>query len=176
MAYASLSLEKTLTGPILDLGGGGDGIIGRIYCQQAIAIDNRQEELDEAPDGPQKLLMDASALTFEDASFQHVTAFFSFMYMPHTVQAQAIAQAARVLRPGGTLHIWDAEISSAFPEPFLMELDVDASGTSVHTTYGIVKEDAAQNADHFLRLCQGARLNLENRQEHDGWFYLRLSK
>lgn len=60
MAYARLSLEKTLTGPILDLGGGGEGIIGRIYGRQATAIDNRQEELDEAPDGPKKLLMDAS--------------------------------------------------------------------------------------------------------------------
>lgn len=176
MAYASLSLGKSLTGPILDLGAGGEGIIGRIYRQQAVAIDNRQEELDEAPDGPKKLLMDAAALTFEDASFQHVTAFFSFMYMPRTVQAQAIAQAARVLRPGGTLHIWDAEISSAFPEPFLMELDVDAAGAPVHTTYGIVKEEAAQNADHFLRLCQDIQLNLEDRQEHDGWFYLRLTK
>lgn len=176
MTYASLSLEKALTGPILDLGGGGEGIIGRIYCRQAAAIDNRQEELDEAPDGPKKLLMDAAALTFEDASFQHVTAFFSFMYMSHTVQARAIAQAARVLRPGGTLHIWDAEIGSAFPDPFLMELDIDAAGTPVHTTYGIVKENAAQNADHFLRLCQGARLNLEDRQDHNGWFYLCLTK
>lgn len=176
MAYASLSLEKTLTGPILDLGGGGEGIIGRIYCQQATAIDNRQEELDEAPDGPKKLLMDAAALTFEDASFQHVTAFFSFMYMPHTVQTQAIAQAARVLRPGGTLHIWDAEISSAFPDPFLMELDIDAAGTPVHTTYGIVKEDAVQNVGHFLRLCQSSHLKLADGQEHDGWFYLRLVK
>ncbi|MBD5118250.1 MAG: class I SAM-dependent methyltransferase [Clostridiales bacterium] len=176
MAYASLSLEKALTGPILDLGGGGEGIIGRIYRQQAVAIDNRQEELDEAPDGPKKLLMDAAALTFADASFQHVTAFFSLMYMPHAVQAQAVAQAARVLRPGGTLHIWDAEISSAFPEPFLMELDVDAAGTPIHTTYGIVKEDAAQSADHILRFYQDAQLSLADRQEHDGWFYLRLTK
>lgn len=176
MAYISLSLEKTLTGPILDLGGGGEGIIGRIYCQQAVAIDNRQEELDEAPDGPKKLLMDAAALAFKDASFQHVTAFFSFMYMPHTIQAQAIAEAARVLRPGGSLHIWDGVIESAFPEPFLIELDINAAGTAVHTTYGIVKEDSAQDADHSLRLCQGVQLNLADRQESSGWFYLRLTK
>lgn len=176
MAYASLSLKKTLTGPILDLGGGGEGIIGRIYRQQAVAIDNRQEELDEAPDGPKKLLMDAAALTFDDASFQHVTAFFSFMYMPRAIQVQAISQAARVLRPGGALHIWDAEISSAFPDPFLLELDVDAAGTPVHTTYGIVKEDATQGADYFLRLCQNSHLKLADRQEHTSWFYLRLTK
>lgn len=176
MAYASLSLKKTLTGPILDLGGGGEGIIGRIYRQQAVAIDNRQEELDEAPDGPKKLFMDAAALTFDDASFQHVTAFFSLMYMSRAVQVQAIAQAARVLRPGGALHIWDAEISSAFPDPFLLELDIDAAGTPIHTTYGIVKEDAAQDADYFLHLCQNSHLKLADRQEHTSWFYLRLTK
>lgn len=176
MVHAHLSLKKTLTGPILDLGGGGEGVIGRVYGQQAVAIDNRQEELDETPDGPQKLLMDAAALTFEDASFQHVTSFFSFMYMAHTVQARAIAQAARVLRPGGSLHIWEGKIRSAFPDPFLIELDIDAAGTAIHTTYGVVKEDAFQDAGHFLRLCQGARLKLADQQEHDGWFYLRFVK
>lgn len=176
MPYAKLRLEKNLTGPILDLGGGGEGVIGRIYGQQVVAIDNRQEELDEAPDGPKKLLMDATALIFEDASFQHVTAFFSFLYMSHTTQAQAIAQAARVLRPGGSLHIWDSEVSSAFPAPFLMELDIDAAGVAVHTTYGIVKERAAQDAGYFLPLGQAAQLKLMDRQEHDGWFYLRFVK
>ena len=176
MAHTEIQLEKTLTGSILDLGGGGEGIIGRIYRQQAVVIDNRQEELDEAPDGPQKLLMDAAGLTFSNASFSHVTAFFSFMYMARDVQAKAIAETSRVLRLGGSLHIWDGNIISAFPAPFLIELDIDAAGTAVHTTYGIVKEDAAQNADHFLRLCQGTQLKLADRQEHDGWFYLRMTK
>lgn len=176
MASANLRIEKDFTGPILDLGGGGEGVIGRIYRQQAVAIDNRQEELDEAPEGPKKLLMDAAELTFPDASFSHVTAFFTLMYMSPTVQAQAIAQAARVLRSGGSLHIWDAEITSAFPEPFLIDVDIDAAGTAIHTTYGIVKENAAQESGHFLRLCQAVGLSPAVRQDHDGWFYLRLLK
>lgn len=176
MAYASFSLAKTFAGPILDLGGGGEGVIGRIYCGQAVAIDNRQEELDEAPDGPKKLLMDAADLAFQDSSFQHVTAFFSFMYMDHTTQAQAISEAARVLRPGGSLHIWDGEIRNAFPDPYLMELDINAAGAAIHTTYGILKENAFQNAEHFIRICRAAHLKLEEKQEHDGWFYLHFSK
>lgn len=97
MMHAKLSLKKDLIGPILDLGGGGEGVIGRIYGQQAVAIDNRQEELDEAPDGPKKLLMDASALAFAPGEFSHVTAFFSLMYMPSDIQGQVFAEAARVL-------------------------------------------------------------------------------
>ena len=74
-----LSLQKDLTEPILDLGGGGEGVIGLIYGGQVTAIDNRQEELDEAPKGPVKLVMDAAALAFAGGSFQTVTAFFSRM-------------------------------------------------------------------------------------------------
>ena len=49
-----LQLTPQWTGSILDVGGGGEGIIGRLYGEQVIAIDNCQEELDEAPDGFQK--------------------------------------------------------------------------------------------------------------------------
>lgn len=176
MAHARLRIEKNLTGPILDLGGGGEGVIGRVYGQQVTAIDNRQDELDEAPEGPKKLLMDAAELAFADSSFQHVTSFFSLMYMSHTVQAQAVTQAFRVLRPGGSLHIWDAQITSAFPEPFLIDVDVDASGTAVHTTYGVLQKDAAQDSHHILHLCQSAGLKLSLQKNYDGWFYLCLLK
>lgn len=49
-----LPLRKELDGEILDVGGGGEGTIGRLYGSQVTAIDNRQEELDEALDGYKK--------------------------------------------------------------------------------------------------------------------------
>ena len=177
MPGAALKLGKDLSGSILDLGGGGEGIIGRIYRDQVTAIDNRQEELDEAPDGPAaKLLMDAAVLAFPDCAFQHVTAFFSFMYMSHGTQARAISEAARVLYPGGSLHIWDADISTAFPAPFLAELEIDAAGDMVRTTYGVIDPDARQNSAHFIALCQTAGLHLADCREWDGVFYLRFVK
>ena len=177
MPIAAIKLEKEFSGSILDMGGGGEGVIGRVYRDQVTAIDNRQEELDEAPDGPAvKLLMDATALTFPDCAFQHVTAFFSFMYMPHETQARAVSEAARVLRPSGSLHIWDADILTAFPEPALVELEIDAAGDMVHTTYGVIDPDAGQNSAHFTALCQTAGLHLADRRDWDGVFYLRFVK
>ena len=38
----------------------------RLYGTQVIAIDNRQEELDEAPEGFEKVLMDARSLTSDE--------------------------------------------------------------------------------------------------------------
>lgn len=59
-----LQLERELTGSVLDIGGGGEGIIGRLYGKNVTAIDIRQEELDEAPEGPTKLCMDAAIWSF----------------------------------------------------------------------------------------------------------------
>lgn len=55
-----LWLRQDLNGSILDVGGGGEGVIGRLYGQSVTAIDNCREELDEAPCGCRKLVMDAS--------------------------------------------------------------------------------------------------------------------
>ncbi len=172
----NLVLKKTLQGNILDIGGGGEGVIGRIYQAQVTAIDNRQEELDKAPDGFRKLLMDARALAFPDASFDHVTAFYALMYMPKPVQAQAVAEAARVLRSGGEFHIWDANIVSASPEPFWVELTIDANGESIEVTYGIVMENARQDAAYFTALCSAAGLRLVEQKGAPDGFYLRFIK
>lgn len=143
----AIRLSKSLKGRILDLGGGGEGIMGQIYGRQVVAIDMLQEELDEAPCECEKLVMDATVLTFSDASFDHVTAFFTLMYMEAASQEKAIFEAARVLRPNGTLDIWDADIPSACPDPFLITLDIDAAGKPIHTTYGIQKQGTQSAAD-----------------------------
>ena len=76
-----LVLKKELEGAILDVGGGGEGVIGRIYGPRVVAIDNRQEELDEAPGGFEKRLMDAREMAFPPERFDHVTFFYSAMFM-----------------------------------------------------------------------------------------------
>src|SRR3569832_727078 len=69
------------TGYILDLGGGCRGTIGRIKGEQVVAIDISAKELDEAPGGFLKILMDASDLKFPKNSFETVTEFFALMFM-----------------------------------------------------------------------------------------------
>ena len=119
----TLWLTQNLTGSILDVGG-GEGIIGRRYGSAVTVIDNCQEELDEVACPCRKLLMDASSLSFAEASFENVTFFYSLMYMNRPIQKAALSEAVRVLKPGGRQLIWDCEIVSAYAEPFLAELDV----------------------------------------------------
>ena len=85
----TVRLDRTHTGSILDIGGGGEGIIGRLYGRQVTAIDNRREELDEALEGFEKVLMDACEMSFASASFDHVTFFYTMMFIAKDKQRRA---------------------------------------------------------------------------------------
>lgn len=170
-----ITLEKEWQGSILDIGGGGEGIIGRLYGKQVLAIDNCQEELDEAPDGFAKALMDATCLSFADGSFDHVTFFFSLMFMGREERRKALLEAARVLKPGGELHIWDCDIVSAYPQPFCVDVGVQLPGEEVHTTYGIGKREGQDEAS-ITRMCEDAGLRLLSRMEETPGFSLRFQK
>ncbi len=93
-----INIDYDLKGSILDIGGGGEAIIGQMYGDKVTAIDNRQEELDEAPNCCTKLLMDAEKLSFFDGSFDNVTFFYTLMYMSEEIQRKAIFEATRVLK------------------------------------------------------------------------------
>lgn len=166
-----LILNKELSGHILDIGGGGEGIIGRLYQSQVTAIDHRQEELDEAPSGFEKVLMDATDLQFPSASFKHVTFFFTLMFMDTDVQEKAIAEAARVLIPGGLLHIWDCDIESAYPEPFCISLEIQLPNEHISTTYGVGKL-GTQNEDSISSLCTEAGLIPVTQQRGPDGFHM----
>ena len=98
------------------------------------------------------------------------------MYMPRDTQARAIAEAARVLKPGGRLAIWDCEIERAFPEPHLAELELDIAGEQLNVTYGIIDPDARQSADTFVRLCGEQSLIERARKQCDAHFALEFVK
>ena len=77
----TIEIKENLDGSILDIGGGGEAVIGQIYKDRVTAIDNCQEELDEVPDCCVKQLMDATELCFSDNSFDNVTFFYTLMYI-----------------------------------------------------------------------------------------------
>ena len=145
----TVRLDRTHTGSILDIGGGGEGIIGRLYGRQVTAIDNRREELDEAPEGFEKVLMDACEMSFASASFDHVTFFYTMMFIAKDKQRRALAEACRCLRPGGTLEIWDAAFERA--EPFVTELAVYVAGERIDVSYGVWEEGAPRTFSAFRR-------------------------
>ena len=74
--------DVELSGRILDIGGGGEAIIGLLKGERVVAIDRREAELKDAPSGDYlKIIMDAKDLQFLDGTFDTATAFFTLMYI-----------------------------------------------------------------------------------------------
>ncbi len=166
-------------GLILDIGGGGEGVIGQLKGRQVVAIDLIKRELEDAPGGPLlKIVMDARALGFLDGVFDTATVFFTFMYIMPADHAKVFAELHRVLRPGARLHVWDP----VFPEqaapdkPKIMyPLRVRLPGKEISTGYGVgIRE--GQGADHFVELAKAAGFELVTRRDEAGWFYLEFRK
>lgn len=90
-------------------------------------------------------------------------------------QERAIAEGIRVLCPGGRLCLWDCAVESAYPNPFVTELDVDLEGELLHTSYGICKLDA-QSRESILSFCLAKGLTLLTSRQEGIHFYLELQK
>lgn len=97
-------------GLILDVGGGGEGIIGRRNGKQVVAIDTREGELMETRNEALKIVMDATDLKFLPKSFDACTAFFSLMCIPKSIHQKVFEEVFRVLKDKGRFLIWDVRI------------------------------------------------------------------
>jgi SAM-dependent methyltransferase len=168
------------TGLILDIGGGGEGVIGQLKKDQVIAVDISKRELVEAPDGPLlKIVMDGRDLKFLDGTFATTTVFFTFMYISPTDHEKVFSEIHRVLAPGGRLLIWDA----IFPEQIgekkdraLFMLKINLPDTVINTGYGVRYPENEQGIAHYLELAEKTGFEVSSQKQAENWFYLELKK
>ena len=162
---------------ILDLGGGGEGVIGRLRGRQVVAVDIRKEELDEAPSGPVKVVADARDLPFPDASFDAATAFFFLMYVSVTDRAAVLREAHRVLRPGGTLRIWDVAIPAPglrAAKTFAVPVRVELPERTIRTIYGVRWEGHEMSSNDIARAAKEAGFSLAEVERTGASLLIRL--
>jgi SAM-dependent methyltransferase len=166
-------------GLVLDLGGGGEGIIGRLKGDQVVAIDASRDELEEAPSGPLKIVMDARDLKFLDAAFEVVTSFFTLMYLDPSDHEQVFAEALRVLVPGGRLLVWGVNLPErpdGEKDVLVLPLVVELPSADVETGYGIGWPGEALGLDHYVEVARRVGFDVVKQQEQGSVFHLSLRR
>ena len=167
------------SGFVLALGGGGEGIIGRLKGSRVVAIDTDRGELEEAPEGPLKIVMDARDLKFLDGSFEVVTSFFTLMYLEKSDHRQIFEEAWRVLVPGGRFLIWGASVP-ARPDDgkdvLVVPVTVRLPAAEVETGYGVVWPEEPFGLTDYLELAKRVGFEVVERREDGQVFYLSLRK
>jgi SAM-dependent methyltransferase len=164
---------------ILDIGGGGEGIIGLLKGRDVIAIDRLKQELAETKNVSLKIVMDAKELRFLDASLSYATAFFTFMYIPENEFEGVLSEVWRVLKPGGVFMVWEP-IFTIPPEEQSKKLAVILlrihlpDGTINETGYGGILRD--QGIDTIVLPAQKIGFKVLEKKVDRHYFYVKFQK
>jgi len=178
-AYRHKSDHPDQMGSILDLGGGGEGIIGQVMGRAVTAVDIREDELMEAPDGPFKVVADARALPFDGETFYCATAFYFLMYLKSQDLNAVFNEVFRVLKPSGRFIIWDVAIPEAKRETkrlFVVPLKIDLPNGACNTAYGAPWASRVLNAQQLIRIATEAGFKLEQNLGSDNKIHLVFAK
>lgn len=163
-------------GWILDIGGGGEGIIGQLNGRQVVAIDTSREELEETQNDALKVVMDAADLRFLSASFDRCTAFFSLMYIPTDRRLTVFQEVYRVLKPLGEFLLWDVTVMQAETDCnlFVLPLEIRLPAKTVETGYGVRWQK--QEMEGFLELAKQVGFEHIDTWKKGAIFHIRLRK
>ncbi|MBY8989005.1 MAG: class I SAM-dependent methyltransferase [Candidatus Lokiarchaeota archaeon] len=171
--------DVELKGRILDIGGGGEGIIGQLKGEQVVAIDRRESELKEATPGDYlKIIMDAKELQFLDETFDTATAFFTLMYIPLSNHQKVFQEIYRVTKKGGEFVIWDFKIPKreiTDKEFYGLDLEVKIEEKEISTGYA-TKWDKEQDLEYYLNLGTSIGFKILESDTTNEIFYIRFQK
>jgi ubiquinone/menaquinone biosynthesis C-methylase UbiE len=172
-----IELDRINTdGFILDIGGGGQGVIGKLNGKQVIAIDTSERELAETRNEALKVVMDATDLKFLPKSFDVCTSFFSLMYIPKKKHSKVFEEAYRALKDNGRFLVWDVKIPEKLGKykAFMVRLKIRLNNEWVEAGYGV--KWRTQDIKHFKELARKTKFKILSEWSKREIFYLEMSK
>jgi ubiquinone/menaquinone biosynthesis C-methylase UbiE len=162
-------------GLILDIGGGGEGLVSRIEGDRVCAVDIRMSEIREAQihgHSSNWIVADGRTLCFDDGVFDIVTLWFSLGYMSDWGIKLAVLEAAhRVLKKNGRLSIMASCIPESGTSLVFWATFTLPDGTLSRTGYG-VRGGQNQTLPRILELATDVGFNEHQYEDHGEWFRL----
>ncbi len=172
-----IAIQEIPHGRVIDIGGGGEGVIARAGGAGVVAIDKYMSEIQEARERAADaswMVADAIELPCQSHSFDNATAFFSCMYMPSDVKEKVFRETRRVLKEGGEFWIWDTYMTPK-RKAFAIRLQVDLPGNhTINTAYGVKAKD--QSAASIGRLLQDTGFEPEIITNRKHWFLIKAKR
>lgn len=162
-------------GLVLDIGGGGEGLVSRIEGDRVCALDIRMSEIREAQihgHSSNWVVADGTRLCFDEGVFDTVTLWFSLGYMSDWKTKRAVLESAyRALKRDGRLsiiasHVPDSGASLIFWAKFTLP-----DGTVSKTGYG-VRGGQNQTLPRILELVTEIGFDNHQYDDHGEWFKL----
>lgn len=169
----------TQKGRVLDIGGGGEGIIGQVLGERVVSIDPRRDELEEASEGPLKIIMDARELKFLNHTFEGVTSFFTLMYIEKQYHQKVFEEIYRVLKNDGEFTVWDVtipEYTGGIRDIFLVPLEIKLKHKNIRTTYGVLWKQAKQDMEYYIKLGEKIGFKVISKQEMNQIYCIKFKK
>jgi ubiquinone/menaquinone biosynthesis C-methylase UbiE len=160
---------------ILDIGGGGEGLVSRIEGDRVCALDIRMSEIREAQihgHSTNWFVADGRNLCFKDEVFDVVTLWFSLGYMSDWSTKRAVLEAAyRVLKKTGRLSILASRIPDSGASLIFWGTFTLPDGTLSKTGYGM-RGGQNQTLHRVLELVTDVGFDQHQYEDHGEWFKL----
>ena len=170
-------IDTIPNGSIIDIGGGGEGVIAQIGKDNVTVIDKHQGEINEAKSkSPTSkwVCADATNLEYDNGYFDNATAFFSGMYMSIETFEEVCKEVYRVLKNQGEFWIWDAKIQDN-SGLFVIRVTVTLpSGKKIRTAYG--SNIKTRSLSEIKQKLENARFQVDIQVNHQKWFFLKAVK
>ncbi len=175
-----ISLEQIQTeGLILDIGGGGEGLVSRIEGTKVCALDIRMSEIREAQiHGPPAnwFVGDGQSLCFQTRTFDVVTLWFSLGYMSDwAIKERVFEEAHRVLNEDGKVSILASNIPESCERLIFWGHFTLPGGTVSQTGYG-VRGGQDQTLERLVKLLENTGFKIQSQEDNDVWYKIQAIK
>jgi ubiquinone/menaquinone biosynthesis C-methylase UbiE len=175
-----INLERlNSNGLILDIGGGGEGLVSRIEGDRVCALDIRLSEIREAQihgHSSNWFVADGTDLCFKDDVFDVVTLWFSLGYMSDWNTKRAVLEAAfQVLKKNGRLSVMASRIPESGASLIFWAVFTLPDGTLSKTGYG-VRGGQNQTLHRIMDLVTDIGFTQNKHEDHGEWFKIESRK